>query len=114
MGLQQTIQQLVDQVFAGMEAKFQGRPLILAFIRNVQARVDAVLPALVNQELTKAAQLVQATIDAEFAKLEASAINNHVPFLPDLLRTINVWLDQELQNLVASQAASANTPTNKE
>ena len=102
MGIETTIQQFIDALFARIEAQFSHNRLILAIVTRIQAAIDAKLPELVSQELPVIIVGLTSIVDAEMTALEKDV--SVIPFLPELLKALNEWIDAEIGKL-AQQAA---------
>ena len=102
VGIETVLQQFVDALFVKIEAQYAHRPLILAVLSKIQAEVDAALPQLLTQELPLIVNAITSIVDAEFVKLEKDVAA--IPFLPELLKALNAWIDAEIGKL-AQQAA---------
>ena len=97
MGIEQTVQQMIDNLFAQLEVKYAHRPLILAILTDAQQQIDEALPGLITQGGNALIQALTNTIDGYFANLEKDV--TAIPFLPEVLKGINGWIDEALANL---------------
>lgn len=97
MSLQEQVQLWSDGFFAQLEFEYQHRPLILAVIGKLQRSVNAQIPVLVTQGIDAVVAGLIAVIDKEFAALEAELAV--APGLVDLLKSVNHWIDAEVQKI---------------
>ena len=97
MSLQEQIRQWSGDFFAQLEQEYKHRPLILAVIGKIQRSVDAQIPQLVSQGIDALVAGLIAVIDGEFAALETELAV--APGLVDLLKSVNHWIDAEIQSI---------------
>lgn len=97
MSLQEQLQQWSDDFFAQLEAEYKHRPLVQAIIGKIKRSVDAEIPKLVQQGMDAASAVLIDVVDKEFSRLIADVAA--VPYLADLLRDMNRWIDQEIHQL---------------
>ncbi len=104
MSLATQVTAWADNFFSQLDLQFANRPLILAVLARVQKAVDAAIPGLVAQGITATITGLTTVIDTEFGNLEKATAT--IPYLSDLLKTLNVWLDAEIVKLGVSLQTS--------